>query len=221
MPGSAAAQREMEGQNELLSLFKAATSDGATSVPLLTVSPRLSDDAFVSSFCAQRAGKDSDGNVQVTKAVLEQLTSLFGSTVESVLLGLCALCSEPWFVSSEAAFEELYRAQVAQQDRGYTAGSDLFGACFGPHAQCVVLRGGTEGLTKQVVERHELDSVVKLLLEQGCVWDTAVHWTPPSRLTSLEASGTQPDMVTAILATGCCFHVCSTGRGRLLRCVRH
>jgi hypothetical protein len=85
----------MEGQNEFVSLFKAATSDGATSVPLLNLSPRLSDDAFVSSFCAQRAGKDSIGNVQVTEAVLEQLTSLFGSTVESVLLELRALCSGP------------------------------------------------------------------------------------------------------------------------------
>jgi hypothetical protein len=170
-----------EGHNDVNWLFQNACKDrgnGEGTVPLRQVSSLLAADCFVTSYCAQYAGKDSFGNAQVTEAVLEQLTLRFGSTVDVVLAEMRALCSEPWFVSSEGAFEERSRELMTQQEGGYGAGDDVFGVCFGPQAPLyIVLRMGAGGLTKHVVERHQLDSSVKALQAECCACDPSLHWT--------------------------------------------
>ncbi len=169
--------KAMEGDNEeLLALFEATRKAcGELATPLLSqVSPRLSSDIFVVTL---HAGKDRDGNTQLTEAALEQLTLRFGCTISSVLLGLRSLCSEPWLVSSEGAFEASHRAEMTLREAGYGTGNDLFGVCFGLRAQHVVLRESADGLTKCVVDRHQLDSMVKALQAEGCVCDPSIHWT--------------------------------------------
>ncbi len=91
----------MEGDAELISLFDAATSGGEDTLPLLKLSTCLADDTFVAACCAHRAGYDRFGNVQVTRAIMEELVERFGGTTDELLSGLRSICQKPWFVPDD------------------------------------------------------------------------------------------------------------------------